>query len=180
MKTVLNLAIVFVMLTLLSSCTAKKELAMLQQSQEQNRALHTQQMKALSAEMNTLQATNANLQQENNNLKNDLTAANQSINTLSTTVAESSFQRGIVFKVQIGAYQNEELSENMANSDNLGTENSNDVHKIVLGQFRDFNKADQLKKQLRTMGVKDAWIVSYKDGLRITIEEAFSELGIKQ
>jgi hypothetical protein len=30
------------------------------------------------------------------------------------------------------------------------------------------------------MGVKDAWIVSYKDGNRITIEQAFSELGIKQ
>ena len=179
MKTVLNLAVVFTMITLMTSCTAKKELALLQQSQQEEAALRTQQMQALSAEMNTLQATNANLQQANNKLKNDLNAANASIQSLSTETPPS-FEHGIVFKVQIGAYKDLEMSDNMTNSDNLGTENSEDVQKIVLGQFRDFEKADRLKKHLRTMGVKDAWIVSYKDGARITIEEAFSELGIKQ
>jgi len=179
MRTTLNLAIVFVLLTLLSSCTAKKELALLQQSQQEESALHAQQMKALSAEMNALQSTNASLQQENNNLKNDLNTANASIKMLSSET-EPAFARGIVFKVQIGAYKDLNVSENIPDSDNIGTENSDDVQKIVLGQFRDFKKADQLKKQLRMMGVKDAWIVSYKDGNRITIEEAFSELGIKQ
>ncbi len=179
MRTTLNLAIVFILFALLSSCTAKKELALLQQSQQEETALHAQQMKALSAEMNALQSANASLQQENNKLQNDLNAANASIKMLSSET-EPSFARGIVFKVQIGAYKDLNVSENIPDSDNIGTENSDDVQKIVLGQFRDFKKADQLKKQLRAMGVKDAWVVSYKDGNRITIEQAFSELGIKQ
>lgn len=178
MRTVLNLAIVFTMITLLASCTAKKELALLQQSQQQGSALHTQQMKAITGEMGTLQATNTSLQEENKRLLLDLFSANQSIKTLSSQTPLS-FERGVVFKVQIGAYKEIDVSDNITNSDNLGTESNEDVQKIVLGQFRDFEKADQLKNYLRTMGLKDAWIVSYKDGNRITIAEAFSELGIE-
>lgn len=77
-------------------------------------------------------------------------------------------QRGVVFKVQIGAYKNINLSE--ANSSNFGSEKG-DLNKYTIGVFRDYWEADKFKKYIREMGVKDAWIVSYKDGQRVDISE---------
>ncbi len=36
--------------------------------------------------------------------------------------------------------------------------------KFTIGIFRDYWEADKFKKYMREMGVKDAWIVPYKDG----------------
>ena len=47
--------------------------------------------------------------------------------------------------------------------------------KYILGQFRDYEMADQFKKKLRKNGVKEAWIVPYKDGNRVPLKEVLSE-----
>ena len=70
-----------------------------------------------------------------------------------------------------------EVPEKLTNSANLETEKQDDLQKIVVGQFRDYQKADNLKNQLRAMGVEGAWIVSYKDGMRVPIDVALSEQG---
>jgi hypothetical protein len=45
------------------------------------------------------------------------------------------------------------------------------MQKVTLGNFRDYWEADKFKKYLRDMGVKDAWIVPFKDGQRVDIKE---------
>ena len=75
---------------------------------------------------------------------------------------------GVVFKVQIGAYKDVNLSED--NSNSFGAEKG-DLNKYTIGVFKDYWEADTFKKYIREMGVKDAWIVSYRDGQRVDIKE---------
>ena len=71
---------------------------------------------------------------------------------------------GVVFKVQIGAYRQIDLSS--ANSNNFGAEKG-DVNKYTIGVFRDYWEADTFKKYIKEMGVKDAFLVGYRDGRRV-------------
>lgn len=88
---------------------------------------------------------------------------------MSTAVFDES---GVVFKVQIGAFRNKNLSKYFDNNENFGGENQDDgVQKITLGKFRDYWEADTFKKYLREMGVNDAWIVPYKDGTRVAMKD---------
>jgi hypothetical protein len=75
---------------------------------------------------------------------------------------------GVVFKVQIGAYKGITLADD--NSASFGAEKS-DLNKYTIGVFKDYWEADTFKKYMREMGVKDAWIVSYRDGQRVDIKE---------
>ncbi len=82
------------------------------------------------------------------------------------------FSKGIVFKVQIGAFKNKDLQKYFENNPNLGGEaNDGEPQKITIGIFRDYWEADTFKKYMREMGVKDAWIVPYKDGQRVEIKD---------
>ncbi len=79
---------------------------------------------------------------------------------------------GVVFRVQIGAFRNKDLSKYFDNHENFAGETDEDgTQKFTIGQFRDYWEADTFKKYLREMGVKDAWIVPYKDGTRVDIKE---------
>ncbi|QNL21569.1 Ezrin/radixin/moesin family protein [Hyphobacterium sp. CCMP332] len=78
---------------------------------------------------------------------------------------------GIVFKVQIGAFKNKDLSKFIDNNPNFSGDEDGGMKKYSIGIFRDYWEADAFKKYLREMGVKDAWIVSYKDGQRVDIKD---------
>ena len=87
---------------------------------------------------------------------------------------------GIVFKVQIGAFRNKDLSKYLEASENFSGESENGLKKYSLGVFRDYWEADTFKKYLREMGVKDAWIVSFKDGKRVPIKEVLESVSAKK
>ncbi|GAB4250446.1 MAG: hypothetical protein Tsb0034_29650 [Ekhidna sp.] len=78
--------------------------------------------------------------------------------------------RGVVFKVQLGAFKQKDLKK-YDNSPNFSAEDQNGLQKYTIGVFRDYWEADTFKKYLREMGVKDAWVVSYKDGERVPIKD---------
>ncbi len=81
--------------------------------------------------------------------------------------------KGIIFKVQIGAYKNIEIPAAFLKETQLETEkDGKNVKRYTLGQFKDYWAADKFKKLLWAQGMKDAWIVAYKDGKRIGIKEA--------
>ncbi len=81
--------------------------------------------------------------------------------------------KGIIFKVQIGAYKNIEIPASFLKETQLETEkDGKNVKRYTLGQFKDYWAADKFKKLLWAQGLKDAWIVAYKDGKRIGIKEA--------
>ena len=80
--------------------------------------------------------------------------------------------KGVIFKVQIGAFRNKDLTKYFEGHPNFtGDVDEDGIKKYTLMVFRDYWEADRFKKYLREMGVKDAWIVSYKDGKRVPIKE---------
>ncbi|MEQ9439079.1 MAG: Ezrin/radixin/moesin family protein [Cyclobacteriaceae bacterium] len=94
--------------------------------------------------------------------------------------SDAAFNQGLVFRVQIGAYQNQDLS-NYDTSENFTEETTDDgTQRYTLGNFRDYWEADKFKKYLRAMGVKDAWIVPYRDGGRVPIKDVLEDLRSNQ
>lgn len=80
--------------------------------------------------------------------------------------------KGVVFKVQIGAFRNKDLTKYFDNNSNFsGDVDQDGVKKYTIGYFGDYWEADTFKKYMRAMGVKDAWIVPYKDGSRVNIKD---------
>ena len=78
--------------------------------------------------------------------------------------------------MQIGAYEDPKIAQDLeTNEEGMGLENSDNLQKIVLGRFRDYNRAKQLQTQVKNLGIKDAWIASYEDGQRVPIEQVLNK-----
>lgn len=115
----------------------------------------------------------ASLEDQLSALRGQLTAANAELTALKENPSTSmDFSKGVVFKVQIGAFKNKNLAKYFENNPNFGGEaKDNEPQKLTIGIFRDYWEADTFKKYMREMGVKDAWIVPYQDGQRVEIKD---------
>ncbi len=116
----------------------------------------------------------AELEDQFSQTRAELTTSRAELAQLKETpvVNEMNFSQGVVFKVQIGAFKNKDLQKYFDNNPNLGGEvKEGEPQKITLGIFRDYWEADKFKKYMREMGVKDAWIVPYRDGARVEIKD---------
>jgi len=149
----------------------------------------TDDNQALQSQVNSLKTDNtglqsrisdkdskiSELQDDMSKLRSDLAAAKAAAKEAKPKPVEMKAGEkmidGVVFKVQIGAFRNKDLSKYFDNNENFGGESADGTQKITLGQFRDYWEADTFKKYLREMGVKDAWIVPYKDGVRVEIKD---------
>lgn len=126
------------------------------------------QLNALQIEMNKLKTTLATPatqpKVENTNTTRYKTAK---------TSSPAQKVTGLIYKVQIGAFRNKNLTKYFENSPNFSGEvDSDGTKKYTLGLFEDYWEADHFKKYLREMGVTDAWIVAYKDGIRVALKDA--------
>ncbi len=109
-------------------------------------------------------------------LRSDLAAARRQVADASSAPSKSASggidpNVGVVFKVQVGAFKGKDLTKFAEGNENFSAEKDGDVNKYTLGVFKDYYEADAFKKYLREMGVKDAWIVSFKDGQRVPIKD---------
>ncbi|MEM6643247.1 MAG: Ezrin/radixin/moesin family protein [Bacteroidota bacterium] len=121
-------------------------------------------------------------QKQVGDLRNELARAQNQSKPRSTSKPSSSSgiddSNGIVFKVQLGAYKQKDLKK-YDNSPNFSAENADGLQKVTLGVFRDYWEASTFKKHLRSMGVKEAWVVSYRDGQRVPIKEVLEGISKK-
>lgn len=83
-------------------------------------------------------------------------------------------ETGTHFKIQIGAYEKTYIPENLA-GDDMGLESDGSLQKVLVGKFNDYQAAKELKKYIRNIGIKDAFIVAYRDGVRVDLDEVVSE-----
>jgi hypothetical protein len=123
------------------------------------------------------------LNQEHQSYKNSVSSAiAPQKNTVDITqnnpkTQEVLYKGGIIFKVQIGAFKNKDLTKYFDNNKNFSGEIDHDgVKKYTLGYFNDYWEAENFKKYMREMGVKDAWIVAYKNGVRVNIRDVLEGL----
>ena len=108
---------------------------------------------------------------EKNQLNRDLTSAETSLQSVTEQLQETSDDYGVWFRVQIGAYEDRRIDKSLETTDQMTLEERDELQKVVLGRFRVYEDAKRLQEQLKGMGLDDAWIVSYKDGRRVPIEE---------
>ena len=160
----------------------KKRIKDLEPEQYKNLLDENKAMKAESAELkdraeyaeselDDKEAQIKELQTQVQNMRSEVAAAREA-SKKSASQGSVVGTDGIVFKVQIGAFtKKEDLSKYAANNANFDAETNNGVQKFTIGAFRDYWEADTFKKYLRQMGVKDAWIVSFKDGNRVPIKD---------
>jgi vacuolar-type H+-ATPase subunit I/STV1 len=116
----------------------------------------------------------AELEDQLARMRSELTAVKAELTQLKATpvINPMDFSKGVVFKVQVGAFKNKDLAKYFDNNPNFGGEaKEGEPQKITIGIFRDYWEADTFKKYMRDMGVKDAWIVPYKDGQRVEIKD---------
>lgn len=146
---------------------------------------------AAVAKVSSLKSEVESLEVENTNLKSDVVdykkAAKEAADKLAAEklardkeeegntydLYSRSASKEVVYKVQLGAYKNFDLTKYFNNHKNFSGEIDDDgTMKYTVGEFNEYWEAEQFKKLLREMGVKGAWIVSYKEGKRIPIKDA--------
>ena len=80
---------------------------------------------------------------------------------------------GLVYKVQVGAYRKpipQDLFKGFAPL--RGEKLDNGITRYTAGVFVGFSDADQAKSSIRQMGYRDAFVVAYYNGKRISLTEA--------
>lgn len=80
---------------------------------------------------------------------------------------------GIIFKVQIGAFRSairEEAFSDMTPV--MGEHTENGLVRYTAGLFNGFQQAAAAKDKVRDRGYRDAFVVAYRDGVRIPLGEA--------
>jgi len=133
----------------------------------------TQKLTQLQGTITEKDTKIASLEDELSQMRSQLTASQAELEQLKQAPANSmDFSKGVVFKVQIGAFKNKNLAKYFDNNPNFGCEaKDGEPQKLTIGIFRDYWEADTFKKYMREMGVKDAWIVPYQDGQRVEIKD---------
>ncbi len=103
--------------------------------------------------------------------KNQYAKLENAYKTLKKT-EDMGIRTGLVYGVQIGAYVFYEMQNPPDNAPDVIVERADGFNKYVIGNFRTYDEATNFRDELRKMGVKDAWIVAYIDGVRVSMEEA--------
>ena len=132
------------------------------------------QVSSLNGQVSDKNAKIADLEDQLSKMRSDLTATKAELAQLkeAPSINPMDFSKGVVFKVQIGAFKNKNLKKYFDNNPNFGGEATDKgEQKYTIGVFRDYWEADKFKKYIREMGVKDAWIVPFKDGQRVEIKD---------
>lgn len=158
-----------------SNPEALKQLTEEKQAADAQVSALNNQVKQLQSSMSDKDARIAELEDELSQIRGQLTAARAEIAQLKEAgpvINPMDFSKGVVFKVQIGAFKNKDLQKYFDNNPNFGGEVADKgEQKLTIGVFRDYWEADTFKKYMRDMGVKDAWIVPYRDGQRVEIKD---------
>ena len=152
----------------LKSLTEEKQVA------DNTVSTQTTEITQLKSSVSDKDAKIAELEDQLARMRSELTAAKTELAQLKAApvINPMDFSKGVVFKVQVGAFKNKDLAKYFDNNPNFGGEaKEGEPQKITIGIFRDYWEADTFKKYMRDMGVKDAWIVPYKDGQRVEIKD---------
>jgi hypothetical protein len=136
-------------------------------------------------EIEDLTKRNRELQERMAELENQLRARQYSYDSLQSELirlkaayeAEKKQTRldvmpGLVFKVQIGAFRLFDMRKYAQDNPFFEAEALGDVNRYTVGRFRDLALAEAFQKDIKRLGIRDAWIVPFKDGVRITMKEA--------
>ena len=119
----------------------------------------------LESQVNAVQAQLAQCRAKQQEVEAAMQQMAPAVNT------DAQWSQGVVYRVQMGAFKDKKMPADWETSDGLSLEEDGSMQKIVVGHFRDYNAAAEMKNKLKAMGIKGAWVVSYKDGQRVPITQ---------
>lgn len=125
----------------------------------------------------TLKNKYALKQKELNNIKEDCNEV------VVSPIKQDDFSKGVVFKVQIGAFEKnvKEGDIPLSTDFQVGAESEEQFYKIYAGYFRDYGQARVFKDYLKEMGAKEVFIVGFNDNVRVNdIKQALEQAGQSQ
>lgn len=183
--------------TLLFNCSPKAATSLskaeYQEWETRKKEMNPEQYKELVTSKEELATAKEKLDEQVSYLRESIEKKDNEIGRLTTQLAqvkeeadasteqpaqekEINWNSGTVFRVQLAAFDDYDLRDLTENGSDLKIIDEDGYIKYVLGQFRDYDMADKFKKKLRKLGVKEAWIVPYKDGKRVPLKEVLSEV----
>lgn len=98
---------------------------------------------------------------------------NQELDASDNSESGGSLEDELVYAVQIGAFEEKNLSMYSDNFVNFREIKSEGFNKYALGNFDNLNEAKRFRRELVRLGFRNAFIASYQNGQRIKIEEAW-------
>ncbi|MEM7298864.1 MAG: Ezrin/radixin/moesin family protein [Bacteroidota bacterium] len=196
MKNILTILSLILAVTIANTATAQMSKKEAKEWKKRIKSLTPEQYKALLEENKSIKGQLSSLKKEAGNVDSKLKEKDDQIadyqdqissmrreladakKKASSAPKESQYaskatvpSKGVVFKVQIVAFKQKDLKKFAADNPSFEVDDKAGTLRYTIGIFRDYWEADTFKKYLREMGVKDAWIVSYKDGKRVPIKE---------
>ncbi len=84
-------------------------------------------------------------------------------------------ESGIRFKVQIGAFKKINLQNFEENLVTITQEKYDSINQYTLGDFKDYEKAKEFNEIVKSMGFKDAFVATTKNGKRVPIESVITK-----
>ncbi|MDH7447845.1 SPOR domain-containing protein [Aquimarina sp. 2201CG14-23] len=126
--------------------------------------------KKYKEESNTLQNKIAELEETIKNLSMD-----QEINANADDTSENkaSLNNELIYAVQIGAFEQKDLSLYSDKFVNFREIKAGSFNKYALGNFASLSEAKKFRRELVRLGFRGAFIASYQNGERLKIEEAW-------
>jgi len=143
------------------------------------------QIDNLTNQLGNARTTNMLLQEENNKLKKQVDSLSQlsaEIQRLRDEIAQKdkviqekanelaeakrTIPAGRVYRVQIGAFVKFKPGADPLFAQTFMSESKDEMNRYTIGMFREEDNAEVFRQDIMKMGIKDAWIVAYNDGIR--------------
>lgn len=141
------------------------------------------QINEMEAEKANRRARVAQLERENAQLQDKLAATLNEMDQLSMVPPTqpqmgNTTMQGLIFRVQIGAFKKLNIPSTLdGDDDNMDLEMVDGLQKIIIGKYPDIESADALRNHMQKLGIKDAWVVAYQDGVRVPVESVVPGYG---
>jgi hypothetical protein len=81
---------------------------------------------------------------------------------------------GMKYRVQIGVFKNYDITHLFDDPKYIVHEDVNGLHRYSVGNFNSMEDAEAFKVEMRRLGIKDAFVSTYKDGTRIDDKPNYS------
>lgn len=79
----------------------------------------------------------------------------------------------LIYAVQVAAFEDRGISLYSNDLKNINQYKDKAFNKYALGNFTNLEDANSFRREMVSLGFKDVFVASYKDGKRVKIEEAF-------
>ena len=140
---------------------------------------HKKEIKVLSDEVTALKAKIAANNAEKQVLADKLVALEAQYAFLKKSMPTTELPAGIVYQVQMGYYQYLDLVSFNDKLKTIKAEEIGGAKRYVIGHFENVMDALQFSNDIKALGINDAFVSQYKNGVRNMDYDALEAIGEK-